>query len=288
MEKGQLRCDVNVSLRPVGQQQLGTKVEVKNLNSFRAVFRALEFEIERQARLLDQGERIQQETRGWVEERGVTVTQRTKEEAHDYRYFPEPDLPPLFVERSWLAELRQRLPELPDARRARYMQTFGLSAYDAELLSTDTTTADFFEAAIAAGADAKKAANWILNDLARLRSDHEGRLKLTPTHLAELIALVDAGTVNVSAARQVLEAAFNTGQSPKALVDELGLAQVSDAGALEEAVRAVIEANPAAVADYKAGKATAINFLKGQVMRATRGKANPAVVQDLLRKYLAA
>ena len=286
MEKGQLRCDVNVSLRPAGQEQLGTKVEVKNLNSFRAVFRALEHEIERQAQLLDRGERIQQETRGWIEERGLTVTQRTKEEAHDYRYFPEPDLPPLFVERGWLAELRQRLPELPDARRARYMQTFGLNAYDAENLSTDSATASFFEATIAAGADAKKAANWIQNDLARLRSDTGQEGQLGASQLAELISLVDAGMVNVSAARQVLEAGFNTGKSPRQLVEELGLGQVSDAGALEEAVRGALEANPAAVADYRSGKGTAINFLKGQVMRATRGKANPAVVEDLLRRHL--
>jgi aspartyl-tRNA(Asn)/glutamyl-tRNA(Gln) amidotransferase subunit B len=285
MQKGQLRCDVNVSLRPVGQEQLGTKVEVKNLNSFAAVFHALEYEIQRQARQLDAGERIEQETRGWLDERGITVTQRTKEQAHDYRYFPEPDLPPLFVAREWVADLRANLPELPDARRARYMQSYGLSTYDAELLSVDSSTAEFFEATIAVGADAKKAANWIQNDLARLRSEHEGQL--TPAHLAELIALVDSGAVNVSAARQVLEAAFNTGKSPRALVDEMGLAQVSDAGALEEAVKAAIEANPAAVADYKAGKATAINFLKGQVMRATRGKANPAVAEDLLRKHLA-
>jgi aspartyl-tRNA(Asn)/glutamyl-tRNA(Gln) amidotransferase subunit B len=270
----------------VGQEALGTKVEVKNLNSFRAVFRALEYEIERQAQMLDHGERIQQETRGWVEERGVTVTQRTKEEAHDYRYFPEPDLPPLFVAREWVAELRAKLPELPDARRARYMHSYGLSAYDAELLSVDTSTAEFFEASITAGADAKKAANWIQNDLARLRSD-AAHGQLTPAHLAELIALVDAGTVNTPAARQVLEASFQSGKSPRTLVDELGLAQVSDASALEEAVKAAIDANPAAVADYKAGKATAINFLKGQVMRATRGKANPAVAEDLLRQHLA-
>jgi aspartyl-tRNA(Asn)/glutamyl-tRNA(Gln) amidotransferase subunit B len=286
MEKGQLRCDVNVSLRPVGAEQLGTKVEVKNLNSFRAVFRALEFEIGRQAELLDRGERIPQETRGWIEERGVTVTQRTKEEAHDYRYFPEPDLPPLFVERSWLAELRTRLPELPDARAARYMAAFGLGAYDAEQLSTDLGSAELFEATVSAGADAKKAANWIQNDVARLRADSAANGHLEPGHLAELIGLVDAGRIGISAARQVLPEVLRTGKSPAVLVEELGLAQVSDTAALEEAVRGAIEANPAAVADYRAGKATAINFLKGQVMKATRGKANPAVAEDLLRQHL--
>src|SRR5437870_9675232 len=163
MEKGQLRCDVNVSLRPVGQQELGTKVEVKNLNSFRAVQHSLEFEIARQMELLDRGERIAQETRGWVDERGVTVSQRSKEEAHDYRYFPEPDLPPVFVDRAWLERLRLRLPELPDARRARYMEAFGLGTYDAELLSTDLWAARLFEQTATAGADPKKAANWIIN-----------------------------------------------------------------------------------------------------------------------------
>ncbi|HTD76385.1 MAG TPA: Asp-tRNA(Asn)/Glu-tRNA(Gln) amidotransferase subunit GatB, partial [Chloroflexota bacterium] len=281
MEKGQLRCDVNVSLRPIGQTELGTKVEVKNLNSFRAVFRSLEFEIERQARLLDKGERIIQETRGWVEERAATVTQRTKEEAHDYRYFPEPDLPPLFVSREWVAELRARLPELPDARGARYRQAFGLGAYDADQLSIDSSRASFLEATIAAGADPKKAANWIQNEL----KGQPGALR--PAHLAEIIGLVDDGSISGTSARQVLQAVLDTGKQPRALVDELGLGQVSDAGALEQAVVDAIAANPAAVADYRAGKASAINFLKGQVMRTTRGKANPAVAEDLLRKRLA-
>src|SRR5438445_5542482 len=272
MEKGQLRCDVNVSLRPVGQEELGTKVEVKNLNSFRAVQHSLEYEITRQAEVLDRGERIPQETRGWVDEHGVTVSQRSKEEAHDYRYFPEPDLPPLFVERAWVAELRARLPELPDARRARYMATFGLGAYDAEALSTDTAAAQLFEDTVKAGADPKKAANWIQNDVARLRDAPENGHALQPEHLAELIRLVDDGVIGISAARQVLPEVQRTGKSPRSLIEELGLAQVSDTSALEEAARSAIESNPAAVADYKAGKDSAINFLKGQVMRSTKGK----------------
>src|SRR5262249_18255746 len=189
MEKGQLRCDVNVSLRPVGQAKFGTKVEVKNLNSFRAVQRSLEYEIVRQAAALDAGETIPQETRGWVEERGVTVSQRSKEQAHDYRYFPEPDLPPVFVDEAWLKRLRAQLPELHDARRARYMSTFGLGAYDAEALSTDQWAAALFEDTVASGADPKKAANWIQNDVARLRGESDGRA-LEATHLAELIRLV--------------------------------------------------------------------------------------------------
>jgi aspartyl-tRNA(Asn)/glutamyl-tRNA(Gln) amidotransferase subunit B len=285
MEKGQLRCDVNVSLRPFGQTQLGTKVEVKNLNSFRAVQRALDYEIARQTEMLDRGERVSQETRGWIEERGVTVTQRSKEEAHDYRYFPEPDLPPLFVERPWLDALRARLPELPDARRTRYMAAFGLGAYDAEALSTDLTAAQLFEATVLAGADAKKAANWIQNDVSRLQSDGNGHA-LEPQHLADLIRLVDDGVIGISAARQVLPQVDSTGKPPRGLIEELGLAQVSDSSELEAAVSGVIQSNPAAVADYKSGKASAINFLKGQVMKQTRGKANPGVAESLLRKLL--
>jgi aspartyl-tRNA(Asn)/glutamyl-tRNA(Gln) amidotransferase subunit B len=287
MEKGQLRCDVNVSIRPVGQRELGTKVEIKNLNSFRSVQRSLEYEIARQVEASRRAERIVQETRGWLEDRGVTATQRTKEEAHDYRYFPEPDLPPLFVERAWLDELRARLPELPDARRARYMQSFALNAYDAEQLSTDAVAADLFEATVGAGAEAKKAANLILNDVARARPESSAlsATDLAP-RLAKLIAMVDAGTLSGSASRQVLPHLVLDGKEPAAVVEELGLAQVSDSGALEAAVRAAIEANPAAVADYRAGKVTAINFLKGQVMKATRGAANPAVAEQLLRREL--
>jgi aspartyl-tRNA(Asn)/glutamyl-tRNA(Gln) amidotransferase subunit B len=285
MEKGQLRCDVNVSLRPVGESKLGTKVEVKNLNSFRSVQRALEYEITRQAAALDRGEAIPQETRGWVEDRGVTVTQRSKEEAHDYRYFPEPDLPPLFVDRAWLARLRDQLPELPDARRSRYVESFGLSAYDADALSIDQWAAHFFEDTVRAGADAKKAANWVQNDVARLRGESDGHV-LEPRHLAEVIRLVEEGVIGISVARQLLPSIAESGKSPRALVDELGLAQVSDSSELERAVRTVLEANPAAVADYTSGKLTAINFLKGQVMRATRGTANQGVVEDLLKRLL--
>lgn len=289
MEKGQLRCDVNVSLRPVGQAKFGTKVEVKNLNSFRSVHRALEYEIKRQAAALDAGETIPQETRGWVDDRGVTVSQRSKEEAHDYRYFPEPDLPPIFVSADWIERLRAQLPELPDARRLRYMTTFGLGSADAEALAVDQWAARLFEETVAAGADAKKAANWIQNDVARLYDDSgsNGR-SLDAAHLAELIRLVDEAVVGISAARAtLLPSVFETGRSPRSLVDELGLAQVSDSSALEATIREVIDANPAPVADYRGGKVTAINFLKGQVMKATRGNANPTVAEELLKRLLA-
>jgi aspartyl-tRNA(Asn)/glutamyl-tRNA(Gln) amidotransferase subunit B len=290
MEKGQLRCDVNISIRPVGQKELGTKVEIKNLNSFRSVQRSLEYEIARQVDAAQRGERIVQETRGWLEDRGVTATQRTKEEAHDYRYFPEPDLPPLFVERAWLDELRARLPELPDARRARYMRSFGLSAYDAEQLSTDAVGAELFELTVGAGAEPKRAANVVLNDVARVRSESAEHVSISPPELAprlaRLISMVDSGVLSSTASRQVLPPLVLQARDPDAIVAELGLAQVSDTSALEEAVRAALDANPAAVADYRAGKATAINFLKGQVMKATRGTANPSVAEDLLRAHL--
>jgi aspartyl-tRNA(Asn)/glutamyl-tRNA(Gln) amidotransferase subunit B len=285
MEKGQLRCDVNVSIRPTGQATFGTKVEIKNLNSFRSVQRALEYEIARQTGALNRGERIVQETRGWVEDRAVTVTQRTKEEAHDYRYFAEPDLPPLFLDRAYIEALRMRLPELPDTRRARYMTSFGLSAYDAEQLSTDLATAKKFEDTVSEGVDAKKAANLILN-VERSLPPGSRSFEVPPHQRAQLIRLVEDGTLSGTSIPQVLARMYETGLEPRAVVDELGLRQVSDASALEAAVRSAIEANPAAVADYRAGKATAINFLKGQVMRATRGTANPAVAEDLLRRYL--
>jgi aspartyl-tRNA(Asn)/glutamyl-tRNA(Gln) amidotransferase subunit B len=287
MEKGQLRCDVNVSLRPVGQTKLGTKVEVKNLNSFRSVQRALEYEIVRQTAALDAGETIPQETRGWVEDRGVTVSQRSKEEAHDYRYFPEPDLPPIFVDEAWLSQLRAALPELPDARRMRYMTVFGLGAYDAEALSTDQWAARLFEDTVAAGADSKKVANWIQNDVSRLRGEAADGRTLDAGHLAELLRLVDEGVIGISAARQILPTVYATGRAPRALVEEQGLAQVSDTASLEQTVREVLAANPAPVADYRSGKLTAMNFLKGQVMKASRGKANPTVAEGLLERLLA-
>jgi len=288
MEKGQMRCDVNVSLRPAGHPELGTKVEVKNLNSFRSVQHALEFEIARQTDMLERGERIPQETRGWVDDRAVTVTQRSKEQAHDYRYFPEPDLPPLFIERAWLDQLRRRMPELPDARRARYMNTFALSAYDAAALSTDGVAAQLFEDTVRLGADPKKAVNWIQNDVSKLRAEStDDGLTLQPEHLAELIALVDEGVVGISMAKQLLPEVYRLGTRPRMLIDQRGLAQVSDGTALELSVQAVIDASPAAVADFKSGKAAAIFYLKGQVMKATSGKANPAVAEELLRKLLA-
>jgi len=290
MEDGAMRCDVNVSLRPAGAEAFGVKVEVKNLNSARSVQRALEYEIERQTRALERGERIIQETRGWDDDRGTTVSQRSKEEAHDYRYFPEPDLPPVFVSREWIAELRGRLPELPDARRERYMHEFELSPYDAVQLTSALATSRFFEAVVGLYPKPKIVANWIQGELSRIAHERDAEIDstgVTPEALGELLTLIDQGTISQATAKQLLEEVAASGQSPRALVAERGLAQISDEGELERAVAEAIAANPQAVADFHAGKAQAMGFLTGQVMKATRGKANPGVVNEILRRQLA-
>jgi aspartyl-tRNA(Asn)/glutamyl-tRNA(Gln) amidotransferase subunit B len=292
MEEGSFRCDANVSLRPVGSSEFGAKVEVKNMNSFRSVQRALEFEVARQTELLKRGERIVQETRGWVEDRGVTVPQRSKEFAHDYRYFPEPDLPPVFVSREWVAELRAGLPELPDARRERFVQQYGLGPYDAAQLTAARATADFFEQTVRLHPEPKKVSNWIQSELFRLQKaggeeDGETTGGLNAERLAELIKLVDANIISVAAGRQVFERVYRTGREPTALVEELGLAQLSDTSELERMVEEVLAAQPQAVADYRAGKTGAVNFLAGQVMKASRGKANPNLVRELIEQRLA-
>ncbi|MDO8750094.1 MAG: Asp-tRNA(Asn)/Glu-tRNA(Gln) amidotransferase subunit GatB, partial [Dehalococcoidia bacterium] len=299
MDEGSFRCDANISVRPKGSTTLGTKVEVKNMNSFRSVFRALEYEIERQERVVREGGRIVQETRGWVEERGVTVSQRSKEYAHDYRYFPEPDLPPLAISRQWVEEIRSRMPELPEARRNRYTQEYSLPAYDAALLTASKPTADFFEAVVALKRldgealrqRAKAAANWMLGEVARLLNASGVELEkslLRPEHLSELLDIVDSGTLSTTMAKTVWEETFATGKAPGQVVREKGLSQISDASSIEPAVEEALRANPAAVADYLKGKDTAIRFLVGQVMKATRGRANPALVNQVVKDKLEA
>ncbi len=249
-----------------------------------AHFADLRPEIERQAAALDRGEPIVQETRGWVDDRGVTVSQRSKEHAHDYRYFPEPDLPPVFASREWVTELRARLPELPDARRERYQCEYGLSAYDAAQLSSTPGISRYFERVVALYPQPKVVANWVQGELFRLLPPEmdPGEARFTPEHFAELLGLLERGVLSQTLAKQVFEEAFASGERPEAIVRERGLAQISDSGELERIVAEVLAANPRPVADYHAGKETALNFLKGQVMKATRGKANPAVVTDLL------
>jgi aspartyl-tRNA(Asn)/glutamyl-tRNA(Gln) amidotransferase subunit B len=288
MEGGQMRVEANVSLRERRAEEFGTRVEVKNMNSFRSVERAIGFEIERQARALDAGEPLVQETRGWDDDRGSTYTMRLKEYSEDYRYFPEPDLPPLRTDAAWLDEIRGRLPELPATRRARYRDTLGLSAYDAAVLVGERRATELFEGVLAAGGDIspKRAANWISGEYLRLaKSSGEGRVE--PAQLAGLIRQVESGDLSGTNAKQVFERHFATGEPISQIVADLGLRQISDSGALAEAVERVLAANPAAVADVRAGKRQAIGFLTGQVMRETRGQANAAMVQQLIADRLA-
>ena len=292
-QDGSFRCDANISLRPVGQKEYGTKAEIKNMNSLRAVFMALNHEQERQKRVLDSGERVIQETRGWSEERSATYSQRSKEEAHDYRYFPEPDLPPLVIDDSWIEELRNNLPELATDRLARFTDQYGLPEYDAKLLTNSKGMADYYEQATrlhATDSDngqkfAKNVSNWILGDLSRLLNLEDRLIEespVSPESLVELIDLVDKDTVSVSMAKSVLEEAFASGGSPAQIVQEKGYTQISDSSAVDEAVGQAIDANPQAVADYMGGKETAAKFLVGQVMKITKGQAKPELVNKLV------
>ncbi len=289
MEEGSLRCDANVSVRPVGQKELGTKTEIKNINSFRGVERAIEYEAMRQAELLEEGGTVIQETRTWDEKEGVTRSMRRKEEANDYRYFPEPDLVPFTVSEEYIEAIRQTLPELPDARKARYMEACGLAAYDADYLTNDKDRADYFDAVIAAGADAKEAANWIMGDFAKMLSRDGLEMKDTPVtaeNLADLLALIRKGTISGKIAKQVFADMWTSGKAPSVIVEEQGLVQISDTGALEALADRIIAANPQSVADFKAGKKKAVGFLMGQIMKETKGKANPQAVNAILTKKL--
>jgi aspartyl-tRNA(Asn)/glutamyl-tRNA(Gln) amidotransferase subunit B len=293
MEAGSMRIEGNVSLRPAGATTFGTKVEVKNLNSFRSLERALTYEVERHAAALDRGETLVQETRGWDEEAGRTIVQRTKEEANDYRYFPEPDLPPLRPSEAWVADLRSQLPELPAQRRARYTDDLGLSAYDAGVLTADAALADYFDAVTAAGVDAKKAANWVTGELSRLLNQHAAEglradaVALRPSGLAELIAAVEAGAVSNANAKAVLATAFRSGESPRAIIEREGLGQVSDTGAIGAEIDAVLAEFPGQVAEYRDGKQQIYGFLVGQVMKRTGGRADAKLVNEELRRRLA-
>lgn len=289
MEEGSLRCDANVSVRPVGQKELGTKTEIKNINSFRGVERAIEYEAMRQAQLLEDGGTVVQETRTWDEKEGVTKSMRKKEEANDYRYFPEPDLVPFTVSDEYIEEIRKTLPELPDARKARYMESYGLAAYDADYLTNDKDRADYFEAMVAAGAEPKEAANWLMGDFAKLLSRDNLEMKAAPVQaaaMADLLKLIAKGTISGKIAKQVFAEMWTSGKDPETIVKEKGLVQISDTGALEELAAKVIAANPQSVADFKAGKKKAVGFLMGQIMKETKGKANPQVVNGILTKML--
>jgi aspartyl-tRNA(Asn)/glutamyl-tRNA(Gln) amidotransferase subunit B len=293
MEEGSFRCDANVSVRPRGTTPLGTKVEVKNMNSFRAVEKAIAFEIDRQSEALRTGEKLRQETRLWDADREETRPMRSKEQAHDYRYFPEPDLLPLVVPETWVAEVKRAMPELPARRRDRYVRAYGLSPYDADVLTQRKDVADYFEAGLADGAPAKEMANWVMTEL--LRIVREEKLDdalvirdwpISAAQLAKLVCLVQAGTINRNTAKGLIPRLRGTATDPEELVRAEGLGQVSDVGALEAAVADVIAKHPAQVAEFRAGKDRVVGFLVGQVMKATKGKGNPQLVQEVLRKAL--
>ena len=297
MQDGSFRCDANISIRPAGSEEFGNRTEIKNVNSFRSVYQALNFEAQRQRRVLEDGGRVVQETRGWLEDRGVTVSQRSKEDAHDYRYFPEPDLPPLDVEPSWVQELKAALPELAPQRCSRFQEEYGLSQYDASLLTVSKAMADYFETAAslpnlrgqALESHAKQVSNWMLGDLSgHLNSENRdiSECPVSAESLVELIGLVNEGTISVTMAKTVLEEAYNSGASPRAVVTERGYTQISDTSSVEPAVREALDANPRAVEDYLGGKESAAKFLVGQVMKITRGQAKPDLVNQLVADAL--
>jgi aspartyl-tRNA(Asn)/glutamyl-tRNA(Gln) amidotransferase subunit B len=292
MEKGVIRFEPNISIRPVGATELGTRTELKNLNSFRALERGTAYELKRQQAVIERGGQVLQETRGWDEAANRTVPQRSKEFAEDYRYFPEPDLPPLVVERAWVDGLRAALPELPKAKRERFVREYDLSLSEAEVLVADRAVADYFEAAVkqSSGRSPKSVSNWLTGELFRYMNESLtpiDQVKITPPLLAELIDLVESGAININTGKRVLGEMFTSGESAKAIVAARGLAQISDTGAIEAIVTKVLDANPAQVAKFLSGKETVLGFLVGQVMKESRGKANPGAVQEIVRRQLA-
>ena len=287
MEEGSMRCDANVSIRPVGQKAFGTRVELKNINSFRFVQQAIDFEIQRQTEVLASGGRVVQETRLWDTQAKTTRAMRSKEEAHDYRYFPEPDLPPLTLPEGFVAKVAQALPELPAAKEKRYVESLQLTPYDAQVLCEDADIAAYFEAATAAQSNAKAVANWVINELLReLRGRSVKEIPLRGEHLGELVGLIEAGTISGKMAKELFVELLQKGGSPNAIVASRGLTQVSDMGSLEPLVDAVLAAHPDSIQSYLGGKVNILGFLVGQVMQKSKGKANPKLVSELLRKKM--
>ncbi len=289
MEEGSLRADANVSIMPVGSNVFGTKTELKNMNSFRALERALEYEVERQAKVIQSGDKVIQETRTWNEKNGKTIAMRSKEEAHDYRYFPEPDLVPIQIESEWVEEICKIIGELPREKKQRFTLEYDLPEYDAHVLTLDKALANFFEDAVKEYHNPKKVSNWVMGDFLRLVKE-EGiaytDLKMTGQQLADMLKLIDSGTISGKLAKNVFEEMFKTGKNPKVIVEEKGLVQISDESVLKEILDRVIATNPQAIEDYKVGKDRAVKFLMGQVMKETRGKANPQMVNEMLMEKL--
>ncbi|WP_135556844.1 Asp-tRNA(Asn)/Glu-tRNA(Gln) amidotransferase subunit GatB [Paenibacillus cymbidii] len=289
MEEGSMRCDANVSIRPWGQEKFGTRAELKNMNSFRGVQRGLEYEEIRQAEVLDGGGKVVQETRRWDEAQGRTFSMRSKEEAHDYRYFPDPDLVRMHIDDEWKARVRATIPELPDSRIARYQRDYGLTAYDAGILTSTMAMANFFEESLRFTKDAKTAANWIMGDLLGYLNANGLELadvRITGQGLGEMIGLLEKGTISGKIAKTVFKAMLESGKPPQQIVEEQGLVQISDEGAIAAIVEQIIANNPQSVADYKAGKEKAVGFLVGQAMKETKGKANPGLLNKLILEQL--
>ncbi len=289
MEQGSLRCDANISLRPEGQEELGTKTEIKNMNSFRFVEKALDYEIKRQIKVLGEGGRIVQETRLWNSEKGMTESMRSKEEAHDYRYFPDPDLMPIEFEKSLIETIRESIGELPEARRERYIKEHKLPEQDADFLSINRGSAELFEDTVKLGNDPTTVSNWIRGDFTRLLNEENKSIEeslINSTHLDSMFKLIDKGTISSKIAKIVFEEMFRTGEDAKRIVEEKGLVQMSDEAGIETIVDEIINKNPEAVEKFKAGEAKLMGFFVGQVMKETRGKANPKIVNELLRKKL--
>ncbi len=289
MEKGMVRCDVNVSVRPKGETKLGAKIEIKNLNSFSGARRALEHEIPRQIGIVSKGGKLSQETRRWDDEAGVTELMRSKEDAHDYRYFPEPDLMPFTPDEVWIGEVKMRVVELPLARKQRFMRDYQLPAADAQTFVRDAMLGDYFESIARHSKNPKGVANWVINNLRAKLAESQAaleELKFKPEAIGQLVALVDSGNISSKIAQDVFAEMFASGTAPASIVEQRGWAQVSDAGAIEQFCDDAIAANPKSAADFKAGNVNALNFLKGQVMKASKGKANPALVGEILEKKL--
>ena len=290
MEEGSFRCDANVSIRPKGQSEFGTRTELKNMNSFRNVQRALEYEIKRQQYIVENGGTVVQETRLWDDAQGSTTAMRSKEEAHDYRYFPDPDLVPILVDKAWVEKIRKQIPELPLAKRERFVKDYQIPAYDAGVLTADKALADYYEEVVRLCAKPKAASNWVMGDVLRFLNEEKREIKscpITPVALAEMISLIDEGIISGKMAKDIVEEMYKTGKQPKKIIEEKGLVQITDEGKLIKTIASIMEANPNQLKDYRGGKEKLFGFFVGQVMKATQGKANPQLVNELLKKMLA-
>jgi aspartyl-tRNA(Asn)/glutamyl-tRNA(Gln) amidotransferase subunit B len=289
MEEGNFRCDANVSVRPKGQKEFGTRTELKNMNSFRFVEKALEYEIKRQIEILKDGGEVVQETRLWDTNQGITISMRGKEEAHDYRYFPDPDLVPIRIEESWIEEIRKNLPELPDEKKERFVRDYGIPEYDAEILTSTKALANYYEESVRLFPEPKTVSNWVMGDLLReLKGDEKeiDQCPVTPRHLAEMLSMIKQGTISGKIAKDVFEDMYRTGERPGKIVQDKGLTQILDKGEIEKAIERAMQANPKQVEDYRKGKEKLFGFFVGEVMKQTKGKANPQLVNELLKEKL--